>query len=338
MVVTVVVLLPIFWLFRPPSALPARFAHEDCRRVDLVDADTGQPLIGVEDMELVPGGSEVILSAVDRLALEWRPAQAPKGGIYEVSVERLANGNHWAQPVVFSPSIGDNLFPQGVALSSDGERMAFVNRNREGRVLIIGGHRSPGRVNVIMGRDDPMLCRANDLAFSGEGPFALRVTLDRLHCGAAWEDLKPGATSGRVVKIDLDSVAAPQVEMEGLSFANGIAGMFVAETRANRLRHRLDLPLDLPGGPDNLTYDPLGGLIVALHPSMLRIGAYRHGYRDNAPSRVVRVGLDRQIEVLFDDPLGEIFSGATAAVFSNGVLILGSVRDQGVLVCQKAAQ
>ena len=338
MVVLVVVLLPVFWLFRPPTALPARFAHEDCSRVALTDTVSGLPLIGVEDLELLPGGKDVILSATDRLAVEWRPSEAPNGGIYEVSVQALANGTTWAQPIVYPSMVGGELFPQGVAISGDGERMAFVNRNRDGRVSIVGGRRRPGGFDVTASRDDPMLCRANDLAFTGDGPMELRITLDRIDCGVSWQDLKPGSTSGRVVKLNLESVAEPEVDMTGLSFANGIAGMYVAETRAERLRHRLDLPLMLPGGPDNLTYDPLGGLIVALHPSMLRIGTYRFGYRDNAPSRIVRVDLDRQIEVLFDDPLGEVFSGATAAIYSDGVLVLGSVRDHGVLVCQKAAQ
>ena len=94
----------------------------------------------------------------------------------------------------------------------------------------------------------------------------------------------------------------------------------------------------LPGGPDNLTFDPFGNLIVALHPSLMRVAAYRHGYRDNAPSRIVRVGQDRQFEVLFDDPLGELFSGASVAVYSDGMLLAGSIRDQGVLLCQGAPQ
>ena len=67
MVVIVVVLLPLFWLFRPVFGLPARFALEDCRRVALTDIGSGRPIVGVEDMALLPDGDTLILSAMDRL-------------------------------------------------------------------------------------------------------------------------------------------------------------------------------------------------------------------------------------------------------------------------------
>ena len=35
--VIVVVSLPLFWLFRPVTGLPARFALEQCQRVELTD-------------------------------------------------------------------------------------------------------------------------------------------------------------------------------------------------------------------------------------------------------------------------------------------------------------
>ncbi|MDH3665973.1 MAG: hypothetical protein OEN23_03495 [Paracoccaceae bacterium] len=338
LVVAVVVLLPLFWLFRPPTALPARFDHADCRRIELTDTNTGRPLTGVEDMALMSDGDRVILSAADRLALDRHPRDAPEGGIYQIALPRIAGGEAWATPIVYPSQVEGGLFPHGIALSGDGERLAFVNRRRDGIVTIHGGRLGPGGLNITATRDDLALCRANDLAFTGEGPMKVRVTLDRGDCGIAWDDLKPSSTSGRVVGLDLARFEPAEAEMAGLAFANGIAGMYVAETRASRLTHRLDRPVTLPGGPDNLTFDPFGNLIVALHPSLMRVAAYRHGYRDNAPSRIVRVGQDRQFEVLFDDPLGELFSGASVAVYSDGMLLAGSIRDQGVLLCQGAPQ
>ncbi|MCH8952353.1 MAG: hypothetical protein IID49_09545 [Proteobacteria bacterium] len=153
----------------------------------------------------------------------------------------------------------------------------------------------------------------------------------------SWADLKPGSTTGRVISVNLGGLAPPKIEQTGLAFANGIAGLYVAETRGWRLHDRLDRPVELPGGPDNLTWDGLGGLIAALHPSLFRLAAYRYGYHDTAPSRIVRVDLDRNVEVLFDDPAGEVFSGASVAVLSGSVLVAGSMRDAGVLVCRKGA-
>ena len=341
MVIIVVVSLPVFWLFRPVGPLPARFALEDCQRVVLADTGSGRPIVGIEDMALLPDGNTLILSAMDRLARERRPETAPEGGLFEVSLKRLAAGEAWAAPIVRPGAIEGGLFPHGIAVSSDGERLAFINRGinrgRDGTVSIVGGTLRRGAFSLRATRTDPLFCRANDLAFFGDGAMELRVTLDRSDCGLSWADLKPGSTTGRVISVNLGGLAPPKVEQTGLAFANGIAGLYVAETRASRLYHRLDRPVDLPGGPDNLTWDGLGGLIAALHPSLFRLAAYRYGYHDTAPSRIVRVDLDRNVEVLFDDPAGEVFSGASVAVLSGGVLVAGSMRDAGLLVCRKGA-
>ncbi len=335
MVILVVVSLPVFWLFRPISALPARFALEDCRRTALTDTGSGRPIVGVEDMALLPDGDTLILSAMDRLARARRPASAPEGGLFEISLERLAAGEIWAAPIVWPGTMEGGLFPHGVAVSGDGERLAFINRARDGTVSIVGGTLRRGAFSRRTARSDPLFCRANDLEFLDDDAMNLSVTLDRGDCGLSWADLKPGPTTGRVVSVNLGGLAPPKVEQTGLAFANGIAGFYVAETRGWRLHHRLDRPVDLPGGPDNLTWDGLGGLIAALHPSLFRLAAYRYGYHDTAPTRIVRVDLDRNVEVLFDDPAGEVFSGASVAVLSGGVLVAGSMRDAGVLVCRK---
>ena len=86
MVVLVVILLPVFWLFRPVAGVPARFALDDCRRLALMDTNTDGAIIGIEDMELLPDGDTLILSAMDRLTREWRPDEASEGGLYEVSL------------------------------------------------------------------------------------------------------------------------------------------------------------------------------------------------------------------------------------------------------------
>lgn len=335
LVVLVVVLLPLFWLFRAPAKLPARFSAEDCARVALTDSGSGRPIVGVEDMALMPDGDTLILSALDRLARRWSPAEAPEGGLHAASLSRLAAGEGWAAPLVSAARFPDGLAPHGIAVSDDGRHLALVNRTRDGETRIVSGRLSGGSFTPRHERADPAFCRANDLDFAGAGATRLRVTLDRADCGVSWADLRPGATTGRVVSVDLAGTDPPEVEARGLAFANGIAGFWVAETRASRLHHLLDRPVTLPGGPDNLTWDDAGGLIGAVHPSMMRIAAYLFGYRDSAPTRIVRVAPDRQVEVLFDDPGGETFSGATVAILRKATLVAGSAVDAGVMVCRK---
>ena len=333
--VVVVLSLPVFWLFRAPSALPARFMEADCARVALRDTATGRPIVGVEDMARVPASDRLILSAMDRRAFRRNPARAPEGGLYEVSLDRLAAGAVWAETLMAPGTVPGGLFPHGIAVSDDGERLAAVNRSRNGETAIVAGRLSRGTFRPSRERRGAALCRANDLDFSGDGPFGLRVTLDRGACGVAWADLKPGATTGRVVALDLDGASPPKLEARGLSFANGIAGLWVAETRAARLHNLMDRPVPLPGGPDNLTWGPEGGLVIALHPSLVQVAAYLHGLSGAAPTRIVRLTPERDVEVLFDDPDGALFSGATVAVLSGGVLVAGSAIDAGVLVCRK---
>lgn len=335
LVLLVVVLLPVLWLFRPPAALPARFQAADCARVTLEDIATGRPVRGVEDMALLPDGDTLILSAHDRLALARDPDGAPEGGLYEASLTRLAVGQGWAAPLLAAGAVPGGLFPHGIAVSGDGERLALVNRGRDGATSIIAGRLGSGSFRPRHRRDGAAFCRANDLDFTDEGPLTLRLTLDRGACGISWADLRPGATTGRVIELDLAGTAPPVVEATGLSFANGITGLWVAETRAERLHHLLDRPLGLPGGPDNLTWDETGGLVAALHPSMIQIAAYLAGYAGSAPTRIVRIAPDRRVEVLLDDPDGVLFSGASVGVLRDGVLVAGSVRDAGVLVCRK---
>ena len=335
LVVLVAVLLPLFWLFRPPAQLPARFSAEDCARVALTDTTSGRPVVGVEDMALMPDGDTLILSALDRLARQWRLTEAPDGGLYATSLTRLAAGEEWAAPIAGAAGFPDGLAPHGIAVSDDGRHLALVNRTRDGETRIVSGSLSGRSFTPRHRRGGPAFCRANDLDFTGDGPTRLSVTLDRADCGISWADLRPGATTGRVISVDLASADPPVTEMSDLSFANGIAGLWVAETRASRLHHQLDRPVTLPGGPDNLTWDDTGGLVTAVHPSMMQIAAYLFGYSDSAPTRILRIAPDRSVEVLFDDPGGDTLSGATVGILWNGILVAGSAVDAGVMVCRK---
>jgi hypothetical protein len=107
----------------------------------------------------------------------------------------------------------------------------------------------------------------------------------------------------------------------------------VAETRSNRLLRPDGSAVDLPGAPDNLTAST-EGLVIALHPSLLRLWPYLAGWSEHAPTRIALVRDGGAVELLYDDPAGARFSAATTAVLADGRLIAGSVRDAGLLVCR----
>src|SRR5690606_39970259 len=115
------VALTAAWVLRTPAQLPARFALEGCRRVDLIDNGTGRRIAGVEDLALAHDGATLVLSAQDRL-----DTTRPEGGLYAVSLFALGAGQGVrAQPLV-APREGD-FRPHGIAISPDGRRLAVVN-------------------------------------------------------------------------------------------------------------------------------------------------------------------------------------------------------------------
>ena len=181
------------------------------------------------------------------------------------------------------------------------------------------------------------------------------TTLDRKHCdGIATHfetitGLKAGSVIAQPLRFADNLDAYPTFKSaEDLAFPNGIGIQFkdrplgdnnflvVAETRANQLRYfpktdRRDI-VKLDGSPDNLNVGKPGIIQVAVHPSLFKLALYRYGWTSYAPSRIQKV-TGTQVLTLFDDPSGRLYSAASIAVQTAGKLVLGSVGDEGLLVC-----
>lgn len=316
------------FLFAPPERLAARFAHDDCRRVSVIDADTGQPVIGIEDLAQIAGGGRLLLAAHDRL-----DPSLPSGGIYQTSLFDLnAGGAVAVSNLVDRDALDEPFRPHGIALSQDGRRLAVINRSGRTEAQVEIGPFSVGTWRAETRLTDRRLCRANDLDFDPENPSALSITIDRGACQVSFSDYMPGARTGRVLTYDGDELTE---RAANLTFPNGIEGSWVAETRGHRLSSFEGREVALPGGPDNLNAAPDGTLIAAVHPKLAQLGLYLNDWSRSAPSRIVRIAPETGgVEVLFDDPAGELFSAATSAVLIDDHLIAGSVRDAGLLLCE----
>ncbi|MEM7239214.1 MAG: hypothetical protein AAF501_15520 [Pseudomonadota bacterium] len=319
-----VLLGPLAWWHWPVAALDARFPAQSCARIALTDAETGQPIVGVEDVARMEDGS-LLLSADDRLGSD--------GGASGVYVYRPREGGK------LMPLIAD-VRPHGIAVTTDGRFLALIDRSTDPVAVIIGEIVDGGFIETER-HTAPGLCRANDLEwFFGGAAAGLLVTQDRSSCGTSIADLV-GVETGRLLA--LAPGRGVTSDMGGYAFPNGISGLWIAETRANRIAFFRDTnggpdtigALSVPGGPDNLTLDGNDALVAGLHPSLIRLGLYRYGWTDHAPSRIARVTYpDGEVEILFDDPEGRVFSGATVGVLHDDRLIIGSVRDRGILVCE----
>ncbi len=320
-----------------PDTLAPEHPLDACERRLVVDPRLGRAISGAEDLALSTDGATLYVSAYDRLALEAAAktgGDAPEGGVFAVALDALLAGDVIGQPVLPLDALPGGLRPHGVDV--DGERLLAVVRPI-GDGAVMGGLVEMSLSGGQARRIDGPWCAANDVAFTPEGAA---VTLDRETCpGRGLLETVFGLPTGRVLGLDAEEIAS------GLAFANGVAALpggrlAVAETRARRVRL---LPggeaFALPGAPDNLTVDAQGGLVIAVQPDLIAFARYRYGRAEAAPSRIVALDPDGgAVSMLFDDPDGAVFSGATVGVAAGGALIVGSVRERGLLVCRREAQ
>jgi len=305
--------------------------------VVLIDQD-GRPVVGAED--IAPMGPDIYVSAYDRPAVESAVARAdgpepPAGGLYLVPAAALAAHGPVRVTDLIAPALGQSSRPHGIDAvwipDDTGPNLAAVVRNyrhgRDGWRLEASIVRlSPeGKAQVTPAPEE-----ANDVIWQPLG--ASKVSLDGGRGFAAGK--------GRVVR--LGEPGGPVTLRGALDFANGLAidragRTWIAETRADRITDVASgRQIALPGGPDNLTLAPDGRILAALHPSLVRYALHRFGWPggDRAATRIVAVDPDSgATEVLLDDPDGATFSGATVAAQAGGFLVLGAVREPGLLVC-----
>ena len=305
--------------------------------------------------ETLPQGGIYALS-LDRLQ---QPDRAPA----------LANAT-----AAFSRSV--DFHPHGLALENGAQgprALAVINRSYEANALSGGKtHWLPSpRIEIFSLEDgilahqqsieDPALCNANNLAWIDER--RLLVTNDRNACSGFERQLETasGQAGGSLAMVTLDGTgrgASVTTVAEAVKFANGIAiskapesRVYVAATRDDSiLAYRLidltrggpakpvkRLPVD--GGADNLTWDRDGKLLVALHPSLWDLALYRHRWfgRDAAASRLIALDVDSgEATLLVEDETGKDLSAVTVGARLSDRLLLGSVTDQGLLVCRLA--
>lgn len=330
------------------------YGADQCRRVALLDAETGASLRGAEDLAVDAARGRLIVSAYDRRAVERAArrngAEPPHGGVYAASFSELFDGSSAsveASPLIDPETVPGGLRPHGIHFDPARRELAFVNRTyqragkkwrmtpRLERVSLDNGTAVGPAPGVLS-------CAANDVLLADQKVF---TSFDHGSCGwrGGFEDVFGLKRSGLALE-----GAGPVFDRA--SFANGLTQtgdgeIVMAATRENVLIFFDERPegveetarVKLPGGPDNLSVSHDGRIIAATHPSMFRLALNRKLGLGRAPSRVVKT--DRETDaptLLFDDPSGKLFSAATVAVETTEGMIVGSVTDEGVLVCRSA--
>lgn len=330
--IAVIVLWLVFGGASP--AIEARYALEDCRRVDLRDPDTGKRLAGISDMALLSDGDTLVLSAFDRTD-ETRPF----GGLFGVSLFELERGATElpAEPIVKPYDLAGGVYPQGIDFDPSSGRLALINRvGGEGNAVIDVIERQGDLWLPVERYAHEAFCRASDVTFDFEGN--LLVTRDRANCHLSVMDAMPFYPTGLLLVVTPDGTV--RATEDRLYLPNGIVigptGLpVVAEMRAEKLVGEIERPM--PGGPDNLTIDRDGAVVAALHPSLWKFFFYLNGFAFSSPSRVVRLDpASNRLEVLLDDPGGDLMSAVGVGLLEEGRLYVGSVTDDGIGICESS--
>lgn len=333
-----------------PRVPPAMYTSQACRNLALIDAASAQPILGVEDAVYDASSRTLFVSAYDRLAVERAAASAqatepPAGGVYAISADQLGRSSLNVHDLL-GAVLPARARPHGLdalALPDGRVRLAIINRALLQSANSRDWHLRPELEVVDVSREgvrlvsrilSPSLCSANDVAFADAE--TVQVTLDRGEC---LEDGHAPVGGPALARVTIDG--ATNTRPAPALFPNGAAyigkALWIAATRQNLLVQGDNARrIKLPGAPDNLTLDNRNRLVIAVHPQLWRFGFHRYGWPgfNTAPTRIVRFDPERRsLAILFDDPEGRRFSGASVAVLAEGKLVLGGIRERGLLVC-----
>jgi sugar lactone lactonase YvrE len=254
--------------------------------------------------------------------------------------------------------LGLELLPDGDLLVCDAERGLLRVDTGDGTVRILA--------DSVAG--EPLRFCSNAVSLS-DGSVYFTVSSRRYPLEHWIGDIVEHTGTGRLLRL-APGGDTPEVVLDGLQFANGVAAgadesfLVVAETGACRLlRHWLTGPKagrsepfaeNLPGMPDNLWRGtPEGPVWVALAgprvPALDLLHRGAPGVRAAAARLAVRAPFRPTGTVgvmAFDDQgrvvhhLARRHSGyrmATSVCEAAGHLVLGSVRERGVAVCEAPA-
>ncbi|MEU0335888.1 SMP-30/gluconolactonase/LRE family protein [Streptomyces sp. NPDC006193] len=253
--------------------------------------------------------------------------------------------------------LGLELLPDGDLLVCDAIRGLLRVGTDDGSVRVLADSVAGERLRFC----------SNAVALP-DGAVCFTVTSRRYGLDRWAGDIVEHTRTGRLLRLPPEG-GEPEVLLEGLQFANGVAAsadgsfLLVAETAACRLlRYRLTGPgaghaepfADLPGMPDNLWREgPAGPVWVALAaprlpalgllhraPPAVRRGAARAAvrvpYRPGATIGVVAVDDEgRTVHRLIRRRSG--FRMVTSVCAAGEHLVLGSLREPGVAVCTRPA-
>jgi len=300
---------------------------------------TELPLDGSgEDMQLDTERGFLFLSVFDRQATAKGEPTGP-GSILRVD---LNSANLRAENALLSEP--EHMHPHGISLYIDetGQRNFFMINHPEDRdngqeSIARFVEESPGNYVYVESFSDPLITRANDLVATGPRQFYVAQDTGQ----------GTGQTVTNLVFFDGEtySVVADDIESGGginVSANNGT--LYIAETNAKAVRvaTRNDdgsietlTRIDVGTSPDNINVAQDGSLIVGAHSNLVAL-VMHFIVGSDAPSQVLQVdptSTPPTVEEIYLNA-GEQISAGSGAVRIGNRLLIGSITDKKILVCE----
>ena len=285
------------------------------------------------------------LSVLDRRSLSAN--RAVRGVIFALDLNTDPAG--LSLPLAEVPP---HLHPHGMSLHQDAEgntRLFVINHPLD------RGGEEPERVEIYERRDDGLLHHLrsitssllnspNDLQATGPEQFVAVNDTGAANGFQRVQEFLLGAGLAKAVHYDGRTM---QVAADRLSGGAGIAyaggRIVIAETQGKRLRFMTLDPggrlsehsrVAMPGFPDNIDADADGMLWVAEHANGMALGRHFGDKAFPAPSRFYRIAPDGTgLELVAADSGRQHSAGSVAARYRDK-LLLGSITEPHVLVCQ----
>ncbi|MES2293182.1 MAG: hypothetical protein V4527_07795 [Pseudomonadota bacterium] len=307
-------------------------------------------LQGPEDFEVDAAHDAIIVSSTNRRAPKG--SADPRDGLY------LLKLNAPNAPPVKLDGVPKDFHPHGISLyrapNGDETLMAINHRSDGTHAIEIFGlsyENDAARLVAHSSIGGGLLVSPNDIF--AVGPDRFYVTNDHVTktaLGRFAEDylIWPHADllyfNGTNFRISVQRMAFPN----GVYVSPDGGHLYVTLTNERRVIGFSREPffgslteigsLSIPARLDNISADAQGRLIIAGHPSLLRVNQYRADAGKPSPSAVFRVTLDsagvpKSYETIFADKGGLIGASSSAAVVGKRLLI-GSVLDDKMLDCQ----
>jgi hypothetical protein len=351
--------------------------HLSCATRLLRIEGTAALVEGPEDIVVDAGRGVAYISAYNRFSVAAEVAAGgpvrTTGGIFRLKLEDLeGRGEITVKNLSAAFSSLQPFRPHGIDLYAPdgrGEVLFVINR----RYLMEGGKpRIDPTIEIFDLEGEtieelgppaatirhPLMCRPNDLVALDNRRFLTSNDHGACTPGAQFIEQLLGWRDAYVLVVE---GGRPRIVANHIGFANGLAltpmeagrqKLLVSATRdkavqvydlENLLKGdgsiKPERSIDLPGSPDNFSWDEEGRLYLAVFPNIYRFAAYMRGWFgiDTTPGGIVRLDWRSDVEpgYLHIFP-GKTLNGVTVAAPYGKWLIAASGFDNKLMVCERA--